>query len=88
MVAEANAAVPCETGGVLMGYWSDSGTEVVIVTLIGPGPRAERATDGLMPDHAFQEAAVERVYRESGRIVTYLGDWHTHPKGIAALRTR
>lgn len=25
-----------------------------------------------------------RIYEESGRRSTYLGDWHSHPDGIAA----
>ncbi len=82
---EAGAMAPHESGGVLMGYWSADGTEVVISHLIHGGPAADRKGSSFMPDHAFQEAEIARVYVESGRIATYLGDWHSHPGGSTNL---
>jgi integrative and conjugative element protein (TIGR02256 family) len=37
--------------------------------------------DGFLPDGRWQQAELERVYAESGRVTTYLGDWHSHPEG-------
>jgi integrative and conjugative element protein (TIGR02256 family) len=34
-----------------------------------------------MPDYDYQEEEIARVYRDLGRLFTYLGDWHTHPDG-------
>jgi integrative and conjugative element protein (TIGR02256 family) len=79
LVNEAERAFPFETGGVLMGYWAQEYTEVVITHVIGPGPDAEHSASGFVPDYRFQEAEIERVYEESRRLSTYLGDWHTHP---------
>lgn len=31
------------------------------------------------PDVRWQQREGERIYRESGRRVAYIGDWHTHP---------
>ena len=40
MIAEARDWTPLETGGILMGYWSLTGSEVVITHTIGAGPAA------------------------------------------------
>lgn len=76
---------PNEAGGALMGYWSEDGKEVVVTDLIGPGPSATHRPASFKPDYAFQEKEIERLYVESERVNTYLGDWHTHPNGPAAL---
>jgi integrative and conjugative element protein (TIGR02256 family) len=79
LVQEAARAFPFETGGVLMGY--QVRTEVVVSDIIGPGPNAKHSKTSYMPDHEYQDLEVARVYAESGRRTTYLGDWHTHPNG-------
>jgi integrative and conjugative element protein (TIGR02256 family) len=70
---------PRETGGVLMGY--EAAGDTVVVTVIGPGPSAHHSSTSYMPDHEYHDGEVARVYEASGRRITYLGDWHTHPKG-------
>ncbi len=29
----------------------------------------------------WQRDRIATIYRESGNVVTYLGDWHSHPQG-------
>lgn len=65
-----------------MGYWPDS-TSVVITDVIGPGPDAKHARYSFHPDVVHHDDEIERIYLASGRLHTYLGDWHTHPKGAA-----
>ncbi len=77
-VDEADLHYPMETGGVFMGYWSDSRTAVV-TKLIGPGPLALHETHNFEPDQDWQIEEIARHYKYSGRRETYLGDWHTHP---------
>jgi len=84
MVNDADVWAPAETGGVLCGYWVTD-QEVVISTAIGAGPNASHDTTGFEPDAEFQLHAIADVYERSGRHRTYLGDWHTHPAGGAAL---
>lgn len=59
--------------------------ELVVAQSVGPGPHAVHLPDAFIPDHEFQETEIARVYRASGRTVTYLGDWHCHPCGPAVL---
>jgi integrative and conjugative element protein (TIGR02256 family) len=67
-----------ETGGILMGY--QVGQQAVITIAIGPGPKAEHNHKSFIPDQKFHVSEIERVYSASERTITYLGDWHSHPK--------
>jgi integrative and conjugative element protein (TIGR02256 family) len=80
VIQEGKRTMPNETGGVLMGYWPSEGS-VVITHIIGPGPGARHTRYAFYPDLDFHDREIERIYSESGRISTYLGDWHTHPHG-------
>jgi len=65
-----------------MGYWSNPNT-VVITDVIGPGSNAKHNRYSFHPDIEYHTAEINRIYSQSGRVNTYLGDWHTHPKGAA-----
>jgi integrative and conjugative element protein (TIGR02256 family) len=73
-----------ETGGVLLGYYSPDGS-MVVADATGPGAGALRTADSFHPDVAWQRAEIAARYAASGRINTYLGDWHTHPGGVPLL---
>lgn len=79
--------MPFETGGILMGYWG-SATEAVITAVIGPGPKAVHKKRAFRPDSAYHEQEIARLYAQSGRTETYLGDWHTHPGAAAYMSFR
>jgi integrative and conjugative element protein (TIGR02256 family) len=83
MVSDADSFFPNETGGVLMGYWAAN--EVVITDSIRGGPLAQRTPTRFLPDHSYQARAIEEIYNSSGGSHSYLGDWHTHPRGRLAL---
>lgn len=77
MVEEADKSFPNESGGVLMGYWvSDS--ELVITDAIGPGPNALHTPFSFVPDSNYHEISIAEIYQTSGRLHSYLGDWHNH----------
>lgn len=69
---------PKETGGILIGYYSEDQHTAIVTKITGP-PRDskhgltwfERGTEGLQNilDNAWEK---EQVY--------YLGEWHYHPK--------
>jgi integrative and conjugative element protein (TIGR02256 family) len=81
MAAEAARTFPLETGGVLMGYTDTSGEQIVVRACTGPGTLAVHGGSNFVPDHEFHEREVARIYAASGRIWSYLGDWHSHPDG-------
>lgn len=69
-----------------MGYWAEA--NVVITHAVGPGPNATHGKISFIPDAQYQEDEVARIYEESGRLSTYLGDWHTHPRGSTRMSPR
>jgi integrative and conjugative element protein (TIGR02256 family) len=75
-----------ETGGMLLGY--AHGDSAVVVTIVGPGPGARHAATTFVPDAIWQQDRLAQMYADSGRTVTYLGDWHTHPRGVPILSRR
>jgi integrative and conjugative element protein (TIGR02256 family) len=82
------AALPNETGGILLGYHDfNVGAIVLVEALSAPADSLashgsfERGTDGLL--QAVQEASA----RTAG-IVGYVGEWHSHPTGHSATPSR
>jgi len=84
--AEAALHPRLETGGLLLGYLAAQGA--VITTVTGPGPGARRTGVSFLPDARWQEQALAAVYVASGKTVSYLGDWHTHPQGTTVMSVR
>lgn len=80
MEAEATEHAPDETGGMLVGYWSETG-DAVITGTIGGGPGAVRQPSRFVADGAWQQKRLDQIYLGSGRVHTYLGEWHSHPTG-------
>lgn len=68
-----------ETGGVLLGWRNDR--DIVVEHVIGAGPEADHQRSSFRPDPGWQEARIAELYERSGRLLEYLGDWHTHPGG-------
>lgn len=85
MKVEAKRSFPLETGGVLVGYASEDDAEQVLRFASGPGPGALHTTSRFVPDHDYQSEFVRMLYNRTGRTHTYLGDWHSHPNGRAAM---
>lgn len=83
MCAYAHELSPLENGGILLGWRSDE--DRIIVGLRGPGPRALYGRHCFLPDHAWQVTEIHRAFDESGGDLNYLGDWHSHPDGVADM---
>lgn len=78
---EVRSRFPLESGGAYMGCSGPSGAHITHV--IGPGPNAEHCTDSFKADAPWQWAEMERIYNSSNGTITYLGDWHSHPKATS-----
>ncbi|MCC6680490.1 MAG: Mov34/MPN/PAD-1 family protein [Phycisphaeraceae bacterium] len=88
MIAEADSKAPNETGGVLMGYFVQPNNTPVILWSGRPGPKAVHLPSYYGPDYVFDELQIADVYQKSGRQLTYIGDWHTHPATVPHLSRR
>jgi integrative and conjugative element protein (TIGR02256 family) len=74
---------PLENGGILLGW--RAGADRVVIDLRGPGPRALHGRHCFLPDHVWHIEEIHRAFRNSAGDIDYLGDWHSHPGGIAAM---
>lgn len=83
LARDAADNAPNETGGILMGYWAGDSSAVVVTESVPGGPRAVHERLRFEPDSEWQSEQVARRYQSSGRVETYLGDWHSHPGGSA-----
>jgi len=81
---EAESKAPLETGGLLFGYCSEK-NQVVVTDMVGPGPKAIHRKWTFRPDYDFHREESVRIYNESAGIITYLGDWHSHPSDAAYM---
>ena len=84
ILAAAKERAPRETGGMLVGYLGVEPAELVVTGTIEGGPRAIEKKEGFEPNGAWQREELARRYEESGRVTTFVGDWHSHPAGVAA----
>lgn len=83
MRQHARKLCPLETGGILLGW--RSGEDRVVVDMRGPGLRALHGRQCFLPDHTWQLDEIHRAFKESNGDIDYLGDWHSHPNGTAAM---
>jgi integrative and conjugative element protein (TIGR02256 family) len=83
MIEAARTLHPLETGGVLLG-WRDGG-ERIVVDVIGPGPYALHGRHMFVPDHPWQLRQIRAAFAGSQGDLDYLGDWHSHPAGVAEM---
>jgi integrative and conjugative element protein (TIGR02256 family) len=88
IAAEARRTEPLESGGVLLGWHDQENLEVVVVSVVGPGPGATHRRTRFSPDSDWQREQIAKAYEASGRTVAYLGDWHSHPGGSDAPSRR
>lgn len=70
---------------MLLGYVAPPSDpeQLMIEHALGPGPEAVHERHRFVPDGAWQQQRLGAAYEVSGRITTYLGDWHSHPAGHA-----
>lgn len=67
-----------EAGGILLGYRRDPHLEVIQITEPGYGDVRERYYFDRR-DLSHQRNAI-KAWRNSGRFIDYVGEWHTHPE--------
>jgi integrative and conjugative element protein (TIGR02256 family) len=78
---ESERFAPLETGGVVLGWREGRGMVLRVAEIVAAGPGARRERSRFEPDGPWQRARIAELYEASGRTLSYLGDWHSHPKG-------
>lgn len=82
---EADSKAPLETGGLLIGYCSADDDHVVVTDMVGPGPAAKHRKGTYRPDYSYHRREMNRIFVESRGMLTYVGDWHSHPSASSYL---
>lgn len=82
---EAVSKFPLETGGLLIGYCAGDDNDAIILDMVGPGPNAKHRRWTYRPDYSFHREECDRIFKEREGMLTYLGDWHSHPGSIPYL---
>lgn len=77
MYSKAFASFPNETGGMFAGRISEDSHEAVVERLVMPS-KTESTLASFMRETDGMEQTWEKLAEEG---LTYLGEWHTHPKG-------
>jgi proteasome lid subunit RPN8/RPN11 len=84
--AAAGAALPRETGGLLLGWWDTHDvSEVIIVRhAIEVPDRRATPTSWVRRPRAAQAALSRALALLSHPLLGYVGDWHSHPETYTA----
>lgn len=76
---------PSETGGILVGRIA-APRKTIYVTRLVPAPPDSRGTPWVFRRGTEKlPEALENVQRRTGGLLTYVGEWHTHPMGGSDL---
>ena len=68
-----------ETGGILAGSCYSTDTWV-LSHVMQPSPRDKAGRTWHKRDRRDAQKFVNKVFRKSGGLVNYVGEWHTHPE--------
>lgn len=84
LMALRQQSLPRETGGILLGYYDFNVNSLCIVDAL-PAPPDSVATGGSFERGVAGVAeAVEEARRRTAGVVSYVGEWHSHPPGHSA----
>jgi integrative and conjugative element protein (TIGR02256 family) len=76
---------PSETGGILVGRLAAT-RKTVYVTRLVPAPPDSRGTPWVFTRGTEKlPEALDLIHRRTGGLLTYVGEWHTHPMGCSDL---
>lgn len=74
-----------ETGGLLIGERNDSTRTIIIEGASGPPSDSSLGPTGFVRGTRDIDQVLERLRHGASEQAAYLGDWHSHPRGGAAL---
>lgn len=78
-------SLPDETGGIILGYFDLKSNIVYVVDVLAAPEDSQGDPSGFSRGNEGLLDKVKIVEDRTAGIVTYLGEWHSHPSGAAAL---
>lgn len=76
--------LPSETGGVLLGYFDLKLGNIYVVDALPAPPDSRGDPSGFTRGTAGLQDLVENVRTRTAGVVSYIGEWHSHPPKVAA----
>ena len=77
------AALPNETGGVLVGYADHIHNVLYVVDTIPSPQDSEKWPNSYVRGSVGLKTAVDDIAHRTANVVGYLGEWHSHPDGAS-----
>lgn len=84
LVSMRQRGLPNETGGILLGYFDQKLKMLHLVDALPAPLDSEAAPDGFTRGKQGLTEIRDECLRRAANIVDYVGDWHSHPRGVAA----
>jgi len=79
------AKLPLETGGIFLGYIDHKSCRIYIVDALGAPADSEETEIGFIRGIEGLLGILDEAKKRTAGIVTYLGEWHSHPKGCRTI---
>ena len=78
-----SANLPNETGGVLLGYFDQKLRSIFVVDILSAPVDSSADPSGFTRGAQGLEKKIEMAQERTANIVSYIGEWHSHPSGIS-----
>lgn len=83
-IADGSAALPHETGGILLGFRAPN---LIVVTRTVTVEDAHSSRHGYLRRHRQAQGRMAVGRGDAPPVVGYVGEWHTHPDDVGPSRT-
>ena len=77
------ANLPNETGGVLLGYFDQKLQSIFVVDILSAPLDSAADPSGFIRGVQGLEEQIKIAQARTANIVSYIGEWHSHPSGIS-----
>jgi len=78
-----SANLPNETGGVLLGYFDQKLQSIFVVDILSAPLDSAADSSGFIRGVQGLEEQIKMAQARTANIVSYIGEWHSHPSGIS-----
>ncbi len=78
-----SANLPNETGGILLGYFDRKLQSIFVVDILSAPLDSAADSSGFIRGVQGLEEQIKMAQARTANIVSYIGEWHSHPSGIS-----
>ena len=76
---------PAETGGIMIGRIAATRRTIYVTRLVPAPPDSRGTAYGFLRGTKALPQALQHVHNRTGGLLTYVGEWHSHPMGGSDL---